>query len=161
MDLFERLIGFGAYMSLHSATWRVHASSLDDLVLIEDSIKWIAGEDCEILIDKDRAMHGALQTTIVASIKNKKQSRESLTRLGEDTLIYLLQEDISSRIDENKNMHIRLNVADLVREKISVSSEDADNLIAKGVFKIECYPGDTPERVITEMIEDILEREIF
>jgi hypothetical protein len=48
-------------MSLHGATWRVHTSSVDNIELIMDGIKWIAGKDALISVDKDKSVHGAIQ----------------------------------------------------------------------------------------------------
>ena len=54
-QLFERLVSFGLIMSLHSATWRAHASELDDSLLIQESIKWIAGENAIINIENGKS----------------------------------------------------------------------------------------------------------
>ena len=95
-------------MSLHSVTWRVNASALDQSELIQDSLKWIAGEKSLMKISKDKSFHGAEQYTIVAKNMNKKESKKSLGRLGENILNELLKNDIRLRVDENKNFHVRL-----------------------------------------------------
>ena len=59
-------------MSLHSATWRVHVSELDDLSLIIESIKWIAGDNALINIENGKSIHGAKQKTIIAKVENKE-----------------------------------------------------------------------------------------
>jgi len=33
-------------MGLHSATWRIHASAVADLGLLEGSLRWLAGDGC-------------------------------------------------------------------------------------------------------------------
>ena len=53
--------------------------------------------------------------------------------------------------DEDKNFHIRLDISSLVSEKIKINN--SDNMIAKGIFKIECYPGDKPEKIVSELIK--------
>ena len=58
-------------MSLHSVSWRVNVSALDQTELIQDSLKWIAGEKSSIKISKDKSFHGAEQYTIVAKNMNK------------------------------------------------------------------------------------------
>ena len=138
-------------MSLHSATWRVHVSELDDLALIMESIKWIAGENAIINIENGKSIHGAKQRTITAKVENKKESCKSFLRLGMAALTEIVEDDISKRIDENKNFHIRINVSKLVSREISINC-DKEKLVAKGIFKIECYPGDSPERKILELI---------
>ena len=59
-------------MSLHSVSWRVNVSALDQTELIQDSVKWIAGEKSSIELSKDKSFHGAQQSTILA--KNMKKT---------------------------------------------------------------------------------------
>ena len=63
-------------MGLHSVSWRVNVSALDQSELIQDSLKWIAGEKSSIEISKDKSFHGAEQYTIVAKNMKKKDSQE-------------------------------------------------------------------------------------
>ncbi len=139
-------------MSLHSATWRVHVSELDDSALIIESIQWIAGENAVINIENGKSIHGAKQKTIVAKVENKRESCESFLRLGKTALTKIVGDDISKRIDENKNFHIRIDVSNLVSKEIKINC-NKEKLVAKGIFKIECYPGDSPERIILELIK--------
>ena len=64
----------------------------------------------------------------------------------------IVGEDITKRIDENKNLHIRIDVSNLVSREIKINC-NKEKLVAKGIFKIECYPGDSPERKILELIK--------
>ena len=139
-------------MSLHSATWRVHVSELDDSELIIESIEWVAGENAVINMENGKSIHGAKQKTIIAKVETKKESCESFLRLGKAALTELIGEDITKRIDENKNFHIRIDVSSLVSKKININY-NKEKLVAKGIFKIECYPGDSPERKILELIK--------
>ena len=143
-------------MGLHSAMWRVHISEIDDMTLIMKSIEWIAGENASIKIDKGKSIHGAIQNTIIANVDNKKNAYESFFRLGKQTLSQIMKENISKRIDGNKNFHIRLDISSLVSEEISIN-ENRGDLIAKGIFKIECYPGNTPENIISELIKKYID----
>ncbi|MBD51130.1 MAG: hypothetical protein CMB08_04335 [Euryarchaeota archaeon] len=145
-------MSFGIVMSLHSATWRVHVSELDDSALIIESIQWIAGENAVINIENGKSIHGAKQKTIVAKVENKRESCESFLRLGKTALTKIVGDDISKRIDENKNFHIRIDVSNLVSKEIKINC-NKEKLVAKGIFKIECYPGDSPERIILELIK--------
>ena len=58
-------------MSLHSATWRVHVSELDDSELIIESIEWVAGENAVINMENGKSIHGAKQKTIIAKVESK------------------------------------------------------------------------------------------
>ena len=145
-------------MSMHGATWRVHTSSLDDVELIQDAISWIAGDESTISIDKDKSIHGAIQKAIIAKVDRKSGAIESLERLGIEILQELLDDDLGMRIDDDKNMHIRIDVANLVQKKISISKTDAKKLVAKGIFKIECYPCDDPVIVLSKLINNIIKK---
>jgi len=46
-------------MGLHSVTWRVNTSALDNMDLVEESLKWISGENPTISKTKDKSFHGA------------------------------------------------------------------------------------------------------
>ena len=106
-------------MSLHSATWRVHVSELDDLALIIESIKWIAGDNALINIENGKSIHGA-KTEDNNSTKSKTRENHvnHFSGLGKAALTEIVGEDITKRIDENKNLHIRIDVSNLVSREI-------------------------------------------
>ena len=95
-------------MGLHSVSWSVNVSALDQMKLIEDSLRWIAGEKSSIEITKDKSFHGAKQYYIEAKNNNKKDSQKSLERLGEEVLREILELGVQTRVDDNKFFHIRL-----------------------------------------------------
>ena len=143
-------------MGLHSATWRIHASAVDDLNLLEDSLRWLTGDDCNLTVEKDKSWHGSEQTVLEATTKRKKAALKALARLGDEVLERLLDEGVSRRIDDEKVMHVRIRLSNLVRGEIVIISEDDAVSVAKGQFKIESYPGSEPSDVITETILSML-----
>ena len=143
-------------MGLHSVSWRVNVSALDQSELIRDSLKWIAGEKSSIEISKDKSFHGAEQYTIVAKNMKKKDSQKSLERLGEDVLKELLENNILLRIDENKNFYVRLELSELVKGEISLADKNTVSSTVKGKFKIESYPGDSTIEVISNLIRELI-----
>ncbi|MDC1419290.1 hypothetical protein N8653_01030 [Euryarchaeota archaeon] len=145
-------------MSLHGATWRVHTSSLDDIGLIMDGIEWLSGKEALISIDKDKSIHGAMQNMIEARLDKKKLAMESLERLGIATLEMIYSSDLKARIDEDKNMHLRIDLTSLVQQKIKLSFAKNDGLIVKGIFKIESYPGEDPSDVISQLLINIIKK---
>ena len=142
-------------MGLHSVSWRVNVSALDQSELIQDSLKWIAGEKSSIEISKDKSFHGAEQYTIVAKNMKKKDSRKSLEKLGKDVLKELL-ENIQLRIDGDKNFYVRLKLSKLVKGEISLADRDTISSTVKGKFKIESYPGDSTIDVISNLIKELI-----
>ena len=143
-------------MGLHSVSWRVNVSALDQIKLIEESLKWIAGEKSSIEITKDKSFHGAEQFTIVAKNMKKKDSRKSLERLGRDVLKELLENNIQLRIDEDKNFYVRLKLSELVKGEISLADRNTISSTVKGKFKIESYPGDSTIDVISNLIKELI-----
>ena len=144
-------------MGLHSATWRIHASAVDDLGLLEESLRWLAGNDCNLTVEKDKSWHGSEQAVLEATTKRKKTALKALARLGDKMLERLLDEGVSGRIDDEKVMHVRIRLSNLVRGEIVLVSEDDSVAVAKGQFKIESYPGSEPSDVITEKILSMLD----
>ena len=144
-------------MGLHSATWRIHASAVDDLALLEESLRWLAGNNCNLTVEKDKSWHGSEQTVLEATTKRKKAALKALARLGDEVLKGLLDEGVSGRIDDEKVMHVRIRLSDLVRGEIVLASEDDSVAVAKGRFKIESYPGSEPSDVIVEKILSMLD----
>jgi hypothetical protein len=71
----------GIDMSLHGVTWRVNASALDNIDLLEDSLKWISGKKSTINRSKDKSFHGSEQYSIVARTQKRKEAIESLKKL--------------------------------------------------------------------------------
>ena len=116
--------------------WRVHASAVDDVGLLEQSLQWLVGDDCELTVESGKSSHGSHQTTIEATTKRKKFALGALARLGEGALRTLLEEGVTRRIDDEKVMHVRIRLSDLVRGEVSIVSDDDSVATAKGQFKI-------------------------
>ena len=89
---------------------------------------------------------------------NKKDSKKSLGRLGENILNELLKNDIRLRVDENKNFYVRLKLSELVRGEVSLADNNTSSSTVKGTFKIESYPGDSTIEVISNLIEELISR---
>ena len=137
-------------MSLHRGVWEVYASAVDNVELITDALKWLSGENSKIEIEKEKSVFGSLQTMIRSSM-NSKDARFSLNLLSEDSKSALMNNnEIERRIDDEKNFHIRIKLSDLVRGDVKLSDSEED-VIVKGKFKIEAYPGDDTVTKITEI----------
>jgi len=143
-------------MSLHSVSWRVIVSALDQNELIEDSLKWISGEKSDVEITKDKSYHGSQQFTIVVKNKKKKGAKRSLQRLGRDALLQLLENDIQKRVDEDKYFHVRIKLSNLVRGEIMLADNNTTTSTVKGKFKIESYPGESAVDVISSLIKELI-----
>ncbi len=141
-------------MSLHSASWSVHCSAVDDISLIEESLLWLAGEEAEFSRERTKSHHGAPQLTLSASITRKKAAKQAFARLGDESLAALQKNGIESLIDDDKTLHLRLDIDDLVRGKISLATGPSRKFGVKGRFKIEVYPGQEPVEIVNQLIAD-------
>ena len=115
-------------------------------------MRWLTGEDCELVVERGKSWHGSEQTILEATTKRKKDALQALERLGDEALAGLLEEGVSKRIDDEKIMHVRIGLSRLVRGEVALVTNDDAVATAKGQFKIEAYPGSEPSAVITETI---------
>ena len=143
-------------MSLHSAVWRVHCSAVDDLNLIEKALLSLSKGNGEVIQEKSKSHHGAPQTTLELTITRKKIARESLLGLGREVLENLIEGDITTFIDEDKTLHLRLDIDELVQGNMKIATGSSRKIGVKGKFKIEVYPGQNPEEIVLGLIVDYL-----
>ncbi len=143
-------------MSLHSAVWRVHCSAVDDLNLIEEALLSLSNGKGEVIHEKSKSYHGAPQTTLELTISRKKNARESFLGLGQEVLQTMMNEDIATYIDQDKNLHLRLDIDELVQGNVRIAKGTTRKIGVKGKFKIEAYPGQNPEEIVLGLITDNL-----
>tara|TARA_Y100000768_G_scaffold259528_1_gene197496 strand:+ start:274 stop:705 length:432 start_codon:yes stop_codon:yes gene_type:complete len=142
-------------MGILRAEWRIHTCELDDMDLIQKSLEWLSGiEDC-VVWEKDKSFHGPPISTGIVKIGRKKLARESLERLGSETLQQLISDGLENRIDKDRNLHLRISLSNLVRGEVRLCSRDRSEAFVKGVFKIESYPGDNHLEIITNLVRNM------
>lgn len=142
-------------MGILRAEWRVHACELDDISLIQKSLEWLSGIDDCVVWERDKSFHGPPISTGIVRIGRKKLARESLGRLGSETLLQLLSEGIEKRIDDDKNLHLRISLSKLVKGEVRLCLRDRSETFVKGIFKIESYPGDNHLNIITDLVRSM------
>ena len=144
----------GEDMSVHRGEWRVHASAVDNIRVIEDSLAWLCGDGVSISTQKEKSTVGATMYTISTSM-TAKQSMYSLGRLERVSIEEILDSGVESRIDEDKFLHLRIDLAALSRGRGEVSL-DKDKMVAKGRFKLEVYPGQSAHEVARSIFEGLI-----
>ena len=144
----------GKCMSVHRGEWRVRASAVDDIRVIENSLVWLCGDGVNISTEKEKSSLGAPMYTISASM-NAKQSMFSLGKLERVSIEGILNSGVESRIDEDKFLHLRIDLAELSGGK-GVVTTDNDTMVAKGRFKLEVYPGQSSYEVATSIFEGLI-----
>ena len=142
-------------MSLHSVSWRIHCSAMDDLEIIQSAMKQLSAVNSEVSWEKSKSYHGSPQTILEMRINNKKNAKQSLELLGRSLLNQLVENGIESQIDDDKNLHIRLSLSSLVAGKLRLAEGSEWTSAVKGKYKIESYPGQDPSEVLLELISKI------
>ena len=142
-------------MSLHSVSWRIHCSAMDDLEIIQSAMKQLSAVNSEVSWEKSKSYHGSPQTILEMRINNKKNAKQSLELLGKSLLNQLVGNGIESQIDDDKNFHIRLSLSSLVAGKLRLAEGSEWTSAVKGKYKIESYPGQDPSEVLLELISEI------
>ena len=87
---------------------------------------------------------------MTAEINKRGKATRSLARLGKVALESLLLE-LDQRMDESNVIHIRLDLTDLLSQKITLVAS-GERRTVKGRAKLEVYPGSNPEDVARELI---------
>ena len=64
---------------------------------------------------------------------------------------------VESRIDEDKFLHLRIDLAALSRGKGEVTL-DRETMVAKGRFKLEVYPGQSAYEVARSIFEGLISK---
>jgi RNA binding exosome subunit len=76
--------------------------------------------------------------------------------MGAGTLSDLRSAGIADLIDEDKTLHVRIDIDELVQGRISLATEKTRKFAVKGRFKIESYPGQEPVEILNQLIDDIV-----
>ena len=140
-------------MSLHSVSWRVHCSAVDDVEVIEAAMSQLSSGKTQINKEKSKSHHGAPQTLLEIKVNSKKEAKQSLRSLGESVLNQIMENGLDSQIDEDKVFHIRLSLSSFVAGNIRLAEGVDRKSAVKGRFKIESYPGQDPREVLLELIK--------
>lgn len=142
-------------MSLHSVSWRIHCSAMDDLEIIQSAMKQLSAVKSEVSWEKSKSYHGSPQIILEMKINSKKNAKQSLELLGKSVLDQLVENGIESQIDDDKIFHIRLSLSSLVTGKLRLAESSEWTYAVKGKYKIESYPGQEPSEVLLELISKI------
>ena len=153
MSRFQDIFHRGDSMGVHGGEWRVHASAVDDIQVIEDSLAWLSGDITSVSTHKDKSALGAPMFTIISKM-TAKQSIFSLGRLQSESVKRILDSGFGSRIDEDKFLHLRIDLDALCRGEGEISV-DKNAMVAKGRFKLEVYPRQSVNEVAMGIFLDL------
>ena len=142
-------------MSLHSVSWRIHCSAVDDLETIEQAMKQLSAVKTEVIREKSKSYHGAPQTILEMRINNKKAAKHSFLLLGDEVLNQLVENGLNSHIDDDKVLHVRLSLSALVAGEMRLAEGSERKSAAKGRFKVESYPGEEPSEILLGLLSKI------
>ena len=141
-------------MGVHHVSWKSTASGLEDEYIHASALSWLVGNDDAVDIERMNSYHGSAIHIISAELKRRGQATKSLARLGEEVLSQLKSE-LTSRMDEDNVIHIRLDLLELLAGRISLTVP-GDRPTVKGRAKLEVYPGNEPMDVAEETLNDAI-----
>ena len=127
-------------MGVHHITWIATASGVCDAKVLADAMCWLVGDSEAVSLEESQSHHGTPIHLIEASFKRSGKATKSLARLG-PTALDLLIEEITERVTEDNELHIRLDLLELIGGRIRIS-KPGRRATVKGKTKFEVYPGD-------------------
>ena len=154
MERIQVTSATGEGMSLHGGEWRIHASAVDEGNVIEEALSWLSGGLSEIIVHKENSTLGAPMQTISVKMKGK-QALSSLARVENESLVSMVEKELCNRVDEDKFLHVRLRLDKLVQGH-GVVSQNPDEPVAKGKFKLEVYPGQDANGVAEDLLMGLI-----
>ena len=141
-------------MGIHHVSWQSTASGVEDEYIHAAALSWLVGDDEAVSIERMNSYHGSPIHLVTAEIKRRGRATKSLSRLGSEVLD-LLASELSSRLDEDNVIHIRLDLNDLLAGKVTLTLP-SDRPTVKGKAKLEVYPGDVAMDVAIATIENAI-----
>jgi len=141
-------------MGLHGGVWRVHSSAVDDTEIIYKALRWLCGNDVQIIMSDDKSSIGAKMCIFECKMKSR-EAIESLKRIDPESIRRVIHGDLESRIDEEKNLHIRLDLSKLVCGEGKLC-EHPNPSVVKGKFKLEVYPGQEATEIAKEFLSSMI-----
>jgi RNA binding exosome subunit len=140
-------------VTIHGGLWRVHASAVDDITLITDSLGWLCGDKDGVQVQRIKSALGAPMYCLECKM-SAKVAKKSLRKIDSVSLLEWLSQGLQSRIDEDKVLHIRVGLEGLVMGTPFVI-RSRNYGVVKGNFKLEVYPGQNPHDIAVNLIKDV------
>ena len=140
-------------MTIHGGLWRVHASAVDDITLITDSLGWLCGDKDGVQVQRIKSALGAPMYCLECKM-SAKVAKESLRKIDSVSLLEWLSQGLKSRIDEDKVLHIRIGLDGLVMGTPCIVRNKKYGIV-KGNFKLEVYPGQIPSNIAEALIKEV------
>ncbi len=141
-------------MPIHGLRYDVHLTAIDDADLVHSALKWLAGPEASIAIENDSTHHGGRLCRMRVAFNKTGPARRALARLGPHFL-----EDLGrtapDRIDDEKRLHFRLDLARLVCGEVCLGSQGP---VIKGRLKLRVQPGEEPVAVADRLIFEAVDR---
>ena len=138
-------------MGVHHVSWLATASGLEDENLVAEALAWLTGDPESVKIEKTTSFHGSNVNLVTAELLRKGPATKSLARLGNDAIDAILS-DLSSRLDEDNVLHIRLDLLELLAGRVKVCMPNSRPTV-KGRTKLQVYPGDNPQEIAISTLE--------
>ncbi len=141
---------FRQVMGVHHITWIATSSGLCDAKVLADAMCWLVGDSEAVSLEESQSHHGTTIHLIEATFKRSGKATKSLARLGENALDLLIEE-LTERITDDNELHIRLDLLELIAGRIRIT-KPGRRATVKGKTKFEVYPGEDSIEVARETL---------
>ena len=143
-------------MPIHRIHWTTTVAGTQSFEVLEDSLRWLGGQDARFENEKVKSWHGSKLNTISALIEKKKSCIASLSRVGSEALGKITLE-LENRLDTQKQLHLRLCQNELVKGKIRLVEKTEKLPVVKGRVKFVVYPNEDLQEVVKSEIKKAID----
>lgn len=140
---------------IHSITYALHASAVDDIEAINSAMKWLIDDLEPIQSYRQRSHHGADMQVYEIRLMRSGMARQALARLGPKVLSQI-SKTLQTKIDKNRVLHVRLSLDALVRGQVALSLKSGS--IIKIRAKLRVHSNEDPVEIGLALIEAAIER---
>ena len=141
-------------MGIHHVSWQSTASGIENEYIHAAALSSLVGDDEAVSIERMNSYHGSPIHLVTAELSKKRKATKSLARLGKEVL-ESIKSEISTRLDENNVLHIRLDLINLIAGKIELTIP-GERPTVKGKAKLEVYPGNDSITVAISTLDDAI-----
>jgi len=141
-------------MGIHHVSWQSTASGIENEYIHAAALSSLVGDDEAVTIERMNSYHGSPIHLVTAELSKKRKATKSLARLGKEVL-ESIKSEISTRLDENNVLHIRLDLINLIAGKIELTIP-GERPTVKGKAKLEVYPGNDSITVAISTLDDAI-----
>ena len=147
----------GQSIPIATATVRTLAHATEDVERVRDTVRFLVGDDVELVETRSRGFHHQPILIIVAELKGSRNLRDLLRRVRTEEVEADYVRTWERRLDSADGIvHFRLAKQPLLETRIELEQEDGKGDLVKLEFKLLAYPAKSESyRKVAEALFDL------